>query len=110
MSYRRFSEGDVSMYPSEEGIECCLCLLSPPVRSVFTEGGDHPLFGHIEPCVRGGNGCEKCMVHDSLTFHRGREPLPHLLEPKRSWQHRPATCYSQVAGEAQDVRLKLARV
>ena len=29
MSYCRFSEGDVYMYPSEQGIACCLCLLAP---------------------------------------------------------------------------------
>lgn len=55
MSYCRFSEGDVYMYPSEEGIECCLCLLAPPWLTLQTERDAlahllaHRAAGHTVP-------------------------------------------------------------
>lgn len=49
MSYCRFSEGDVYMYPSQEGIECCLCLLAPPWLTLRTQrDGLKHLLEHIE--------------------------------------------------------------
>ena len=84
MSYCRFSDGDVYMFASAEGIECCACRVAPPVKSVFTEGGDYPLFGHIEPCDCGGEGCQKCMMNGSLTFHTERDALAHLLEHREA--------------------------
>ena len=55
MSYRRFSEGEYYMYPSEEGIECCLCLLAPPWliiqtrRQALSHLLDHSRAGHTVP-------------------------------------------------------------
>ncbi len=72
------------MYPSLEGIECCACRLAPLVKTIFTEGGHAPLFGYVEPCDCGGEGCEKCMMHGSLTFQTEEEALAHLLKHREA--------------------------
>lgn len=40
MSYARFSEGDVYVFASSEGIECCGCWL---VKRHWEDRPDHPL-------------------------------------------------------------------
>ena len=80
MSYCRFSDGDVYMYASPQGIECCACRLAPLVKTIFTEGGDYPLFGRIGPCDCSGEGCAKCMMNGSMTFHTEQDALAHLLK------------------------------
>lgn len=85
MSYCRFSEGDVYMYASSEGgIECCACRLAPLVKTIFTEGGDILPFGYIEPCDCHGTGCDRCIMHGSLTLETKQEALAHLLEHREA--------------------------
>lgn len=46
MSYARFSEGDVYVFTSSEGIECCGCGLIP--RRWVNDPGDRFMGGHFE--------------------------------------------------------------
>jgi hypothetical protein len=99
MSYCRFSEGDVYMYSSPDGIECCACRLAPLVKTIFTDGGDTPLFGPIEPCDCGGKGCEKCMMHGSLTFQTRQDALAHLLGHRRAGHQFPQDAIERLKQE-----------
>jgi hypothetical protein len=55
MSYCRFSEGNVHMYPSQEGMECNLCLLAPQwlilraQRDALEHLLEHKEAGHTVP-------------------------------------------------------------
>lgn len=83
MSYCRFVESDVYMYPScNGGITCCSCLLSKKVITIFTTGSDEDSFlKGIEPCKNcGGKGCDECMIHDDIHFDTYQEAINHLHE------------------------------
>lgn len=56
MSFCRFSEGEVYMYPAQDGIVCCGCKLSESEPTVFTSIDDavehllkHCIAGHKAP-------------------------------------------------------------
>jgi hypothetical protein len=81
MSYCRFSEGDVYLFPTDEGIVCCACLLAPKGLSLFTTGTDPDhLFANLPPCDQcTGYGCEACSLHRSLRFATAQETYAHLV-------------------------------
>lgn len=85
MSYCRFSDGDVYMYPNiYGGIECCSCTLAEKIKTVFTtelkeEDFQSKIFGILEPCEYcGGEGCDACMMHGNLSFYTRSEAIAHL--------------------------------
>jgi len=82
MSYCRFSDGDVYMYPHVRGgIECCACLLTALVPTIFTKGSESFMGEPLDPCEYcGGEGCRRCMMHGSINFPTHEEALEHLLE------------------------------
>ena len=83
MSYCRFSEGDVYMYYHVGGfVECCACLLTPMIDTIFTKGFEgHSLFGTKGPCERcNGKGCSTCQMHGGLEFSTFQAALIHLKE------------------------------
>lgn len=64
MSYARFSEGDVYVFPTGDGIECCACSLEPgqwghwlatgdshreQVTKMLTHLARHQLAGDVVP-------------------------------------------------------------
>lgn len=79
MSYCRFSEADIYLFDHcRGGIECCACNMGPLIKTIFTTGGK--LFGkEIPPCKNcGGEGCKKCMMHDSVQFYTRTEAINHV--------------------------------
>jgi hypothetical protein len=43
MSYCRFSDGDVYMYPSVEGVTCCACRLQSSSETIYMETKEEAL-------------------------------------------------------------------
>jgi hypothetical protein len=85
MAYCRFSDGDVYLYRSERGYECCACRLQPLGPTIFTKPDDfvRRIFGLTEPCstCKGEfNGCTDCGMHGSLLIATAEEALQHLLD------------------------------
>jgi len=87
MSYCRFSNGDVYMYPSTNGgIECCACRLADKVPTVFTPGvidetdfrWDLLVAGGDLVCTKCEEGCDACMMHGSVTFYNYQDAIDHL--------------------------------
>lgn len=92
MSYCRFSEADVYMFLNSNGyIDCCACSLAPLVPTVATKGcTDHPFFGTLPPCPHcEGEGCEHCMMHDSMQFHTFDDAINHLLAHREAGDYVP---------------------
>lgn len=86
MSYCRFSNGDVYMFPSTRGgIECCACRLTDKVMTIFSPGAGADLdekqiafrdaFGSVCDCE---NCCDKCMMFDNMVFDNYQDALDHL--------------------------------
>jgi len=85
MSYCRFSDGDVYLYPDVNGyICCCSCRLAPMVNTIFTKGDSAFLGTEPEgPCKKcGGVGCEACQMRGSLEFFSYSDAIKHLEEHK----------------------------
>ena len=68
MAYCRFSEGDIYLYPSAIGLVCCACRLAPLVKTAFSED--------CTQCQ--GNGCESCMMHDTVAGMTAVEAIWHV--------------------------------
>ena len=84
MSYARFSkDSDIYVYAHVGGgFECCACRIGPLVKSISTEGcTNHCLFGDVEPCDKcNGEGCNECMMPDSVRLSTRSEMITHLKE------------------------------
>lgn len=104
MSYCRFSEGDVYMYPNVSGgIVCCACRLSELIPTVRTKGGE--LFGKtIEPCPYcDGEGCLRCTMHKSVTLDSRSEAIEHLLEHRRAGDYVPESAIDRLKWEIEEL-------
>lgn len=102
MSYCRFTEGDVYMYASRDGIECCLCSLAPLVPSLLTNGtsSKHPLFPNVPACQHcQGHGCKECMVHGSQTFATIQAAYEHLIAHRQAGHKVPPKALAQFIEE-----------
>ena len=93
MSYCRFSNGDVYMYPSTKGgIECCACRLADKVVTIFTPGvidetdfrWDLLVGGGDLVCKKCESGCDECMMHGNITFNSYQDALDHLYEHRKA--------------------------
>lgn len=99
MSYCRFSDGDVYMYESVDGVECCACMLAPMVRTIFTAGGE-VLGVVIEPCEEcDGAGCDSCLMHDNMTFDTKQAALDHLRAHKAAGHSVPNYAIDELEDE-----------
>jgi hypothetical protein len=107
MSYCRFSEGDVYLFPiSSGGIECCTCRLTPRnVETIFTKGIDegNPSFsfwGKITPCEKcGGKGCSGCMMNNDVHFDTHAEAIAHLEEHRAAGHVVPEYAFERLRQE-----------
>ena len=102
MSYCRFSEGDVYLYPHVGGgFECCGCSLTGKVATVFTKGVEHhPIFGTISACEScHGEGCDDCMMHGSLRLQTRTECLEHLQHHKEAGDNVPDYAFNRLKEE-----------
>jgi len=98
MSYCRFSDGDVYMYPSTNGgIECCACRLADKVPSIFTPGvidesdfrWDLLVAGGDLVCTKCEDGCEDCMMYDNVNFDNYQDAINHLYKHREAGDEVP---------------------
>ena len=68
MSYCRFSEADVYVYTSSEGIECCFCSLVP---RHWVDVPDRPIFGGYYAQDNPGD-TETYATNDAMIAHLER--------------------------------------
>lgn len=81
MSYCRFSDSDIYLYPSDDGIVCQVCSLAPMVNTVFTAGNEKL---KIKPCECMGKGCKKCQMHGSTIMKTPEEALEHVIAHRKA--------------------------
>jgi len=113
MSYCRFSDGDVYMYPSTRGgIECCSCRLADKVPTVFTPGvidesdfrWDLLVAGGDLVCTKCESGCDACMMHDSITLNSYEEAIDHLNAHRDVGHKVPEYAFDYLKGDMEESR------
>jgi hypothetical protein len=94
MSYCRFSDNDIYLYPHVDGYICCCCchLMPKTQKTVFTKGlepGDHPLFPEgTEACQEcEGEGCDSCCMHPDAKFKNYHDAINHVKEHIAAGHH-----------------------
>ena len=104
MSYCRFSNADIYLFPVDDsGIVCCACVLMPKQPSLFTGGGKFPgILGRvIKPCEEcGGHGCDQCMLHGDWHGANPAEAINHVADHLRAGHHVPAVVLDKLKAEA----------
>lgn len=85
-------DADIYLFASiSGGIECCACKLAPLVNTIFTKGGDFPLFGKIDGCEKcNARGCESCQMHDNTTLPSYESAMKHTAEHRKQGHHVPS--------------------
>jgi hypothetical protein len=81
MSYCRFSDGDVYMYPNCNGyIECCSCSLAPLVDTIFSG----------------------VKMHGSVRFNNHQEAIEHLYKHIEAGDQVPEYAIESLKNEIQE--------
>lgn len=107
MSYCRFVESDVYMYPScNGGITCCLCKFSEKVITIFTTGSDEDSFlKGIESCENcKGSGCDECMGFGDVQLNSYEEALEHLEKHRESGDNVPEYAFERLRKDMEEGR------